>query len=224
MSLLSIPATAIGRLAIIVFLSVPGSMGLAQAKGGNETASMQACRTIALAMFQYANDNGGKYPDGNSSTEVFQKLIDGNYVDNPTLFYTPFDGKTKGRKGERLKPENVCFDVTGAAGLHSPDGLPLVFLTGFRVDYRPGGKAVSLMAPYPVYERRTWWHFWHWWHRVPGSSFDYLAVAYVSNNAYAKMLEIPTSGNGFVRDFVSPSFDAKGNTYRQLAPDGVLKP
>jgi hypothetical protein len=203
-------------LSILVFgLTLPAS-----AKTGGESAAMQATRTIALAMFQYANDHSGKYPDGSSSTEVFQKLLDGNYVADPALFYVPLDGKTKGRIGERLRAENVCFDVTGGAGLDSPQALPLVFFTGFKVDYKPGGKAVSLISPYPPYEHRTWWE---WWQGEPESNFAYLGVVYLSNDAYAKMLDLPAGGNGYVHDFVPQNFDAHGQTYRQLTPEGVLK-
>jgi hypothetical protein len=79
---------------------------LLQKTGGiskNRTAAaMQTSRTIALAMFQYANDHDGKYPDGNSSTEVFQKLIDGNYVDDPALFYVLFEGVRENVSSRRM--------------------------------------------------------------------------------------------------------------------------
>jgi hypothetical protein len=184
---------------------------------------MRQCRTIALAMFQYANDHDGKYPDGNSSTEVFQKLIDGNYVSDPTLFYVPLAGKSAARPGERLKPENVSFDVTGGVGENAPDGLPVTYLTGYKVDYQPGGKAVALTAPYPPYgvAPRTWVQ---WWNGITTESVGpYLIVTYRSNSAFGKKLDLPPSGNGYVRDFISKDFDAHGNTYRQLTPNGPLK-
>ena len=74
---------------------------------------LRASHTIALAAFSYANDHNHKYPDGKSSTEVFQKLIDGKYVDDTTIFYVPMKGKTKPIAGQPLKPENVCWDFTG---------------------------------------------------------------------------------------------------------------
>lgn len=187
------------------------------------SSTMQTCRTLSLAMFQYANDNGGKYPDGNSSTEVFQKLIDGNYITDPTIFYVPMEGKIKGTEGRRLKPENVCYDLTGGVEANSPEGLPLVFITGYKVDYRPGGEAVSLTAPYPRYggRDRTWWEWFRGEKDTP--SDPYLAVCYHSNNAFSTRLNVSSSGFGYVRDFVPADFDAKGKTYRQLTPDGVMK-
>lgn len=186
-------------------------------------SAMQACRTLSLAMFQYANDHDGKYPDGNNSTEVFQKLVDGNYITDPAIFYVPMVGKIKGVNGQRLKPENVCYDVTSGVDANSPDGLPLVFNTGYKVDYRPGGNAVSLTAPYPSFggSTRTWWE---WFRGERSEPFrPYLAVCYHSNNAFSKRLDVPPSGYGCVRDFVPADFDAKGQTYHQLTPDGVLK-
>jgi hypothetical protein len=189
-----------------------------------ESGTMQASRTIALALFQYANDHDGRYPDGNSSTEVFQKLIDGNYITDPGVFYVPLAGKVKARAGDRLKPENVSFDITGGADANAPDGLPLVFLTGYKVDYRPGGKAVSLTAPYTGYQSvpRTWSE---WWHDVPVQPYEpVMCVTYKSNTAFGKRLELVQGGYGYARNFVPADFDAKGKTYRQLTPDGVLKP
>jgi hypothetical protein len=73
---------------------------------------LQNTRTIGIAMFQYSNDHNSVYPDGESSTEVFQKLLDEKYISDPTIFYIPLPGKIKPIEGQPLKPENVCFDVT----------------------------------------------------------------------------------------------------------------
>ncbi len=183
---------------------------------------MQTCRTIALAEFQYANDNGGRYPDGSSSTEVFQKLIDGKYVDDPAIFYVPMPGKKRPEPGQRLKPENVSYDVTGGVDSSAPDHLPLVFLTGFKVDYRPGGQAVSLSVPHPSfhYRQRTWWEWINF-----QSSDDFgpaMAVAYHNTDAFVRLLDLPDHPLQ-TRTFVPQDFDPQGKTYRQLTPDGVLK-
>jgi hypothetical protein len=209
--------------ALVVLFMLYGSCGPVNAKGGGESSALQQARTIAMAMFQYAHDHGEKYPAGSSSTELFQKLIDGNYVDNSETFYVPMTGKVKAKLGERLKPENVSFDATGGTDLNSPKSLPIVFLTGYKVDYRAGGGAVSLIAPAPPYEmsRRTWLD---WWRGVPSRVFGpFLVVAYMNNYAYIKTVEVPPGGHGFVHDFVPADFDAKGKTYRQLTPDGVMK-
>ena len=84
-------------------------------------------------MVSYAADHDGKFPDGNTSTEVFQKLIDENYGNDPTIFYIPLPGKTKPLAGQKLKPENVCWDVTSGLDQNSPDELPVIFMTGYLV-------------------------------------------------------------------------------------------
>ncbi len=183
-----------------------------------ESAAMQTCRAIALAEFQYANDHGNRYPTGASSTEVFQKLIDGDYVSDPQTFFIPMPGKTPPR-GNHLSPENVCYDVTADVEPDSPDGLPVVFITGFRVEYRPQGRAVSLVKPFPGCSEG------------PARGFDGLAVAYKRNNAWFRESWSPETispligpdGFGIVSGVLPPDFDAAGKVYRQLTPYGILK-
>jgi type II secretory pathway pseudopilin PulG len=208
------------RLAVVLLLLATASILPVRAKAGIESWAMQQARIIAVALSQYAQDHGGRYPQGNSSTEVFQKILDGNYLDNSDFFYVPLEGKTKGRLGARLKPENVSFDVTGGGGLDSPKDFPLVFLTGYRVDYRPGGSAVSLTDPFPRYGERTWWGW------LNGEHFEnmgpLLAVGYVNTYAYLRPLD--TSGaHGFVPHFIPRDFNPHGKAYRQLTPEGVFK-
>jgi type II secretory pathway pseudopilin PulG len=169
-----------------------------------ESAAMQTSRTIALAMFQFANDNGGKYPTGRSSTEVFQQLIDGKYVADPAIFYIDMPGKSRPQTPQ-LKPENVCYDVTVPVDSNSPDGLPLVFVTGYRVEYKAGGSAIPL-APSPS-----------------PFGFDGLAVCYKSNNAWFKR-EMPVRPDGVIQTFVPAEFAAGGRHFQQLTPDGSLPP
>jgi len=219
--------SALGFLGLMiwVFLGVAvGPMGVSRYSQWQNSV-MQSCRTIGLAEFQYANDQDGRYPDGNSSTEVFQELIDGNYISDPAIFYVPMSGKTPARPGERLKPENVCFDVTGGVTSSDPDPLPLVFLTGFKVDYRPGGRATSLTTPYPLLmgPERTWWEWLNGQSPMRASDLPGMAVSYKSNSASSRQLDLQSDEPGQVGDFVSKDFDAHGKTYRQLTPDGVLK-
>jgi type II secretory pathway pseudopilin PulG len=210
-------------LAILFFLVCgllsPAGGGLGKAR---ESAAMQTTRTIALAMFQYANDNGS-YPDGKSSTEVFQKLVDGNYISDPAILYVPMPGKTKDLAGARLQPRNVCYDITSGIQMNSPDGLPIVFLTGFRIDYRPGGTAVSLVRPFPGIHHGSS----SWWQSINGGNpfepTSGLPVAYMNNNAYFRNGEIGPDGMGVVRNVLPPDFNANGQIYRQLTPEGVLK-
>ena len=190
-------------------------------------------RTIALAMFQYANDHEGGYPGGRSSTEVFQKLLDGGYCTNPAIFYIPMQGKTAPVSGQKLKPENICWDATSGVEEADSDALPLVFMTGYKMTYAPDGPAVPLVRPYPPYTAP--WRFWldfsgiHDHDPVAG-----LAVAEKHYSSAFKALEYVVSPDGSVRipyvyapdavvsHAVSAKFDAKGKTWVQLTPDGPL--
>jgi hypothetical protein len=168
------------------------------------SAELQTTRTIGISMFQYAADHHGKYPDGKSSTEVFQKLINEQYVSDPTIFFIPLPGKTEPIEGQSLKPENVCFDVTSGVDASAPDGLPIVFITGYKVTYAPGGAAIPLVKTPQDVEVGT----------------SGIAVCYKDNSAMFRLLETAANSAGTIPNFVSPMFDAQGKTYRQLTPDG----
>ena len=190
-------------------------------------------------MFAYATDNiqnGNAYPDGNSSTEVFQKLLDGNYCSDPSVFYLPLAGKTPAVAGQKLKPENVCWDVTSGVDSSASD-VPLVFMTGYKVTYVPGGSAVPLIKPYPRYYTPSFWdwlgslYFADWYTPRPG-----MAVFYKSYNAKFMMLDHIVNSDGTttfplkykpgasIENFVPNDFQPDGHTYRQLTPDGPLPP
>jgi len=196
--------------------------GITQAR---ESPELQQVRSINLMLFSCANDNNQKYPDGKNSTEVFQKLIDGDYCSDPTVFYLPLPGKTKPIKGQKLKPENVSFDVTSGIDSTSPDLLPTVFMTGYRVTYAPSGTAAPIIKPYPQYgtEPLSWSEWWNGKseRRTPPPG---IGVAYKNNSAVFFKLVDAESGNGVVPHFISPDFKPDGRTYRQLTPDGVLPP
>lgn len=166
---------------------------------------LEPAHAIGLALYSYANDNGQKYPTGKSSTEVFQKLIDGGYVTDPRLFYVEelhIPGKHPAASN-KLKPENVCWDVTVPSDLKSDESLPLLFITGFKVTYVPGGSAVPRPTP-------------------TASSVIHagIYVYYVNNSAMFR----PNDGkpDEVVPNFVSPSFKPGGITYIQLSPDGPV--
>jgi hypothetical protein len=94
-----------------------------------------------------------------------------------------------------LKPENVSWDVTDAVTSDDSDDLPIVFLTGYKIDYATGGKAHPLKNA-----------------AIP----EGIAAFYKSNSTefiVAKVDGIP---------LIDPTFDPKGKTYRQLTPDGPL--
>jgi hypothetical protein len=192
---------------------LPGS-----ARGDN--TAMETTRQIALAMAQYAQDHGGKYPGGASSTEVFQKLLDGKYVTDPATFYLIMPGKTQ-PTGTRLLPQNVCYDVTSGVDANSPESLPVVFVTGFRVEYQPDGSAISLTRSFPVYaysaESSMKW--------LTGSELEPvfgLAVADKGSEAKFRDGQLNRDGYGSVPNVLPADFDAHGAAYRQLTPSGAL--
>jgi len=195
-------------------------------KYARQSAWLQNAHTIGLCMFAYAQDHDQLYPDGNSSTEVFQKLLDGGYVTDPTLFYLAMPGKTKPVPGQKLKPENVSWDVTGGADLSSPDELPLVFMTGYKISYAPGSAAVPLVKPYPPFGLEEPYQKWFDWllrrPTIRWSESGGIAVHYKNNSSMYKKLETAPNGDGTIPDFIPPDFKPDGKTYRQLTPDGVL--
>jgi hypothetical protein len=166
------------------------------------SAAMRASRTIELAMFQYANDHGGNYPSGRSSTEIFQKLLDGKYVDDPAIFFAPVPGKTPATSS-RLRPNNVAFDTTIPLNGNSPEGTPVVFLTGFRVTYNAGGDALML--------------------KPDASRLGGTVVCYHCQNAF--VIAAPSSrGNIDIENFVPRDFIPGEAQFQQLTPDGPLPP
>ena len=195
-------------------------------------AQMGRAHEIGYLMLCYAANHNGKFPDGNSSTEVFQKLLDagGSYgypdVDS-TIFYVPLSGKIRPVAGQKLKPENVCWDVTFCMDSSSSDLLPLVFLTGYKVTYVPGGTAVPIIKPYPPYTR-IWSHGWNG--AADPAENPGIAVCYKGNKTTFRQLYFSQNTDGsytknpdaVIPNFISSDFDAKGHTYCQLTPDGPL--
>ena len=199
----------------VIEACTPSARGLKVAKAN---PVVQQARTIGLMMFQYSNDHDGKYPDGKSSTEVFQKLLDEGYCADSAIFYFPLPGKTEPSSGKNLKLENVCFDVTSGVDSDSPDEIPIVFLTGYKVTYASGGSATPFFSfqPHP----RTWLEVWN---GVPKDIRSRgIAVCYKSNSATFVRTGTSSTSNGEVPNFIAPSLNAHGKTYRQITPDGPL--
>ena len=177
-----------------------------------------AGREISQALNRYESDHG-HFPAGRSSTEIFQELLDQKYVTDPGLFFVPYRGKVQASRGQRLKPENVSWDITSGVMPGDAASLPVLFVTGFKVTYAPGAPAVALAMPPPGFygERLTW------------------VQSYWNNDAFlpsAGLLVTISRGNSFtgykldsansVPNFISPDLKADVKTYRQLTPDGVL--
>jgi hypothetical protein len=174
-------------------------------------------------MFQYSVDHEGAYPSGQNSTEAFQKLLDGGYVTDASIFYISIGGKTKLDAGRVLKPENVCWDVTSPLNTSSSDGLPIVFPTGYKVQYVPGGGALPLVKPYPKYMSsppHAWWE--RLYDSSPPEEITGVGVCYKNNSAAFLKLKMSADGNYSIPNFVPAYFDPGGQTYRQLTPNGEL--
>ena len=189
---------------------------------------VQQGRQIGQCMFSYATDNvNGEYayPDGKSSTEVFQKLMDQNYCSDPTLFYFPMPGKVAPKHDQKiLKPENVSWDVTAPVDSASPDTVPLLFLTGYKVQYEPSGSAVPRNGRpmYGLIQPQPWWARWlNWPPQYIYNPAEGIAVFYKGNNA--AFIKTTVEPDGTIRNFIPPSFKPDGKTYRQLTPDGVMR-
>jgi hypothetical protein len=202
-------AAALAFFFVIGFCLGPSDGG--SHKKGPQSSCVQTAHALGLALYSYANDNNGLYPDGTSSTEVFQQLMDGGYVTDPEIFYVAMDGKTKAAPTQKkLKPENVCWDVTGGLSLKDRGELPLIFLTGYRITYGPDGGVEPVIKPFPPYME------------LGGGAC--LAVFFVNNSAAWVSDQMPNGTYNFSMEHLLPSdFDAHGKTYRQLTPDGVLR-
>lgn len=176
---------------------------------------------IIKSMLSYARDHQGNFPSGKSSTEVFQKLLDGGYADymenRPSVFYFPGKGKIPGVNGQPLKPENVCFDVTCPLDGSVPDDLPLVFSTGFKVSYEPGASAKRLV---PLEFRVPGFELFR---PDPGPSHNCVVIGYkLPQVKRIFVTDDATNPNGSAQGFIPANFNAQGKIYQQLTPDGLL--
>jgi len=168
----------------------PITSGIKKAK---ENASMQSARAIDLMMFSYASDHNGNYPDGATSTEVFQKLLDGGYASDPSIFYFPMPGKVR-PTSHHLTADNVCYDVTSGIDSTSSDFVPVVFSVGYNISYAVGASPTldpDVKSPFPG-----------------------MTGAYKNNSARF----IPRLPDGTIPHFIPLGFDPGTKTYKQLKP------
>ncbi len=214
----------------IVFGPTTGSIRKAQT-----LASVVSASAIAQGMQEYSTNHNGQYPTGKSSTDVFQKLIDEGYINDPTLFCwrTP--------RGEsviiapisisnKLKSEDVCYDVTVPVDANSPDHLPVIFMTGYKVSYSPGGNAVPLFSAMKgrrksmvaIYKNKIMAVFYrNYWF---GSGDYYIPGPYSLAYPQEGMLGGKVLSDATISNFIPIDFDPKGKTYVQLTPNGPLSP
>lgn len=192
--------------AVVLILLLPCCAGIALGpitngiKKAQENMAMQQARQISLALYAYSADHNGAYPDGATSTEVFQKLIDEKYLSNPGVFYVAMPGKVKATSSH-LTADNVSFDVTSGVTADSSPSVPVVFLTGYTVVYEARASAArdgSSPTPFPG----------------PGKGASGIAVAYKGNSARF----INGDENGTALNFVPPDFQPGTQIYQQLRP------
>ena len=220
---------AISLTAVVLFVLLGIALGpmtgsISKAKA---LATMMYTREIALSMEQYATDHNGQYPTGKSSTEIFQKLMDEGYVSDPSIFaggYPRLNKVALTNSNEKLKPENVGFDVTIPVDASSPGNLPLVFLTGYRINYSTGANALPLSSDIKD--------------RIPCMAIGYkdASAAFITrgtllcpprgdSNFQVKSVWGPGAlSDGTIPNFIPADFDPKGKKYVQLTPDGPLGP
>jgi hypothetical protein len=175
-----------------------------------ESSGIQSLAAIKSALVTYSFQHDGKFPQGKTSTEVFQQLLDGGYISDATTFYYPLPGKIGVKPAsKKLLPENVSFDLTDIAYDQMPDDFPVVFLSGFKVNYQAGAKAVPLGGP------RSWADWLKGRHH---------AWSMLECTKDGKASFVPTAPDGAIPNFIPADFDSNGRTYRQLTPDGALGP
>ncbi len=201
----------IGIIAILAGVALgPITNGIKKAK---ESGAMQTCRTLALAEFQYANDNNSTYPTsaGASAGDIASALVSGNYVSDPSIFgisgESKFVKQTATGTSATWSAANCSFDfsdVTGSGvGSVAPDQLPLVWSPDTGAVIPTAASTGCEFAP-----------------NNPLFGTDGIAVAYHSNNAFfrAPIGQTPTAAGAFPDTkgdamFVDKSFNPGTVTY-----------
>ncbi|MCE0523107.1 MAG: type II secretion system GspH family protein [Methylacidiphilales bacterium] len=74
----------IGIIAILAGVALGPITGAI--KNGQQSAGIQTARTLALAEFQYANDNNFVYPYSTTSELIASTLVGAGYVSDPGIF------------------------------------------------------------------------------------------------------------------------------------------
>jgi prepilin-type N-terminal cleavage/methylation domain-containing protein len=131
----------IGIIAILAGVALGPITGAI--KNAKNNAAMQTTRTLALAEFQYANDNNQNYPDtGNSGASggtqaagVANCLMSGGYIQDPSIFWISGSQETKytgSLSTPTIAASNISYDFVGnsngqGVNPNAPDTLPLVW-------------------------------------------------------------------------------------------------
>jgi prepilin-type N-terminal cleavage/methylation domain-containing protein len=124
----------IGIIAILAGVALgPITAGI---KKGQQSAGVQNARSLALADFQYSNDNSQTYASGATAAVVAQALISGNYISDPSIFFLAGSSQTKYTGTSGITTSNVSWDfgcqtasTAGALNANTPDEAPLLCST-----------------------------------------------------------------------------------------------
>ena len=98
-----------------------------------------------------------------------------------------------------MKPENVCWDLTMGIQADDPDGVPVVFGTGYRIDY----SGPAAWKPHPL----------------PNAN-----PARARRGLQGQRRRSSSPPGAALFSIMDPAFDPKGKKYSQLTPDGPLPP
>jgi hypothetical protein len=136
-----------------------GGMPRSYARGCH---SIRQTRLIYQMLVDYETEHGA-FPAGRTSTEIFQALVNANNlassgktfedlagpmeqdekVHDTAIFYVDLPGKVLATS-PKLNSENVCFDLTAPMSSTPVTGLPVVFVTGYKVNYIANGAATPI--------------------------------------------------------------------------------
>ena len=198
----------IGIIAILAGVALgPITNGIKKAQ---QSGGVQTSRTLALAEFQYANDNNQNYPDkgtpnslgAGDATDVAACLIAGGYVTDPAIFVISGSSEKKYTGTMTGTPTigltNISWDfvgnsATGNPGINpnTPDTTPVILssspVTGANIVAAGAPTTVQLLATNPFGKNG-------------------IAVAYKSNSA--KFITAPASGICTLFDTSYPGWTA----------------
>jgi prepilin-type N-terminal cleavage/methylation domain-containing protein len=126
----------IGIIAILAGVALgPITAGI---KKGQQSAGVQNARSLALADFQYSNDNSQTYATGADAGAIATLLLNGNYISDPGIFVLSGSQQTKyaGLPTGTVNKTNVSWDfgvqaatTSGGLNANSPDEAPLLCST-----------------------------------------------------------------------------------------------
>jgi hypothetical protein len=175
---------------------------------------------ITKAIYEYADGHEGHFPPGKSSTEVFQHLLDGGYVRDPSLFWLQLPGKKKPTESV-LRPENVSWDVSSPMTAGKNKVIPILFITGYKFHYTlkgtftplfktPEGRSPDFVWGFLYsYDLDKQWLFLHWQETRTDPRSGSLPYDWCSDDSHWA--------------FYNLFFDSS-QEYQQLTPDGPLGP